>query len=60
MADTADDTTIGDCGNCDGRNACYWVDDYIIYHECPDCGDTGEDAVEDVHGCMSVPWGYLL
>jgi hypothetical protein len=53
---------IGECGECGGMNckATVSVEDYIVYYNCSDCGYNGHDYFEDLYGCMSVPWGFLL
>lgn len=52
----------GECPNC-GSEACVYTDkpqEYIIEWDCPDCREEGHDGYEDLYGCMSVPWGFLL
>jgi transcription elongation factor Elf1 len=33
---------------------------YQVLNSCSACGYEGKDYYEDLYGCMSVPWGYLL
>jgi hypothetical protein len=49
-----------ECGECGGMNCKIKAEDYVVYYNCPDCGYEGHDYFEDLYGCMSVPWGFLL
>ncbi len=51
---------LGECGECGSQRCEYVVADYTVAYKCPDCGNDGSDAFEDLYGCMSVPWGFLL
>ncbi len=35
-------------------------ENYSVEYYCPDCGFEGHDFYEDLYGCMSVPWGFML
>lgn len=35
-------------------------EDYCVNEECFDCGYENSNGYEDMYGCMSVPWGFLL
>ena len=50
------------CPECGSTNVRFWRDReaYATCWECSDCGKDGADHVEDVYGCMAVPWGFLL
>jgi hypothetical protein len=49
-----------ECLECGSMNCEVVNENYTIYYDCPDCGYEGYDFYEDLYGCMSVPWGYLL
>ena len=49
-----------ECLECGGMNCEYVDENYAIHFNCLDCGYEGTEFYEDMYGCMSVPWGYLL
>lgn len=34
--------------------------EHLVRYECQNCGYEEHDGYEDLYGCMSVPWGFLL
>ena len=54
--------TIDICPECGKEN--FEITDiperYVVEYNCPDCGFEGHDFYEDLYGCMSVPWGFML
>ena len=54
--------TIDICPECGGEH--FEITDiperYVVEYNCPDCGFEGHDFYEDLYGCMSVPWGFML
>jgi transposase-like protein len=54
--------TGSECPEC-GSDLCVVTNDpvaHMVEYDCFDCGYAGHDYYEDLYGCMSVPWGFLL
>jgi Zn ribbon nucleic-acid-binding protein len=49
-----------ECPECGNERLLISREDYATGSFCLDCGLEWRDGDEDLHGAMSVPWGFLL
>jgi hypothetical protein len=57
---SAEPLLSGECPECGSKRLLVCLEDYATVFFCLDCGLEWCDGDEDVHGAMSVPWGFLL